>query len=69
MSVTAMSTATMTVPAAQSPMTVRKGMPVTLSPASATTTVQPAKTTAIPAVPAAVDAASSGDAPVPISSR
>ena len=67
--VTAMRTATTTVPAAHRPMTVRKGIPVTLRPASATTTVLPAKTTAIPAVPVALEAASSGDAPLPSSSR
>jgi hypothetical protein len=64
-----MRTATTTVPPAQSPMMVRKGIPVTLRPASATTTVVPAKTTATPAVPVAVVAASSCDAPFPISSR
>ena len=69
MSVTAMRTATTTVAAAQSPMMVRKGIPVTLRPTRATTTVVPAKTTDTPAVPAAVVAASSGDAPLPISSR
>jgi len=69
MSVTATRTAATTVPAAQSPMMVRNGIPVTLRPTSATTTVVPAKTTATPAVPAAVAAASSCGTPWPISSR
>jgi hypothetical protein len=48
--VTAMAIATSTVPAAASPMTVRKGMPTTDRPARAMTTVMPANTTAPPAV-------------------
>jgi hypothetical protein len=62
-SVMATSTATATVPAAARPMTARNGMLTTASPASAMTTVMPAKTTAEPAVPTARAAASSGARP------
>jgi hypothetical protein len=48
-----------TVAAAASPISVRKGMPATDRPARATTTVMPAVSTAEPAVPVAVAAASS----------
>ena len=53
-------TAIATMPAATSPMVVRKGMPTTESPASAIITVAPAKTTALPAVPTARAADSCG---------
>ncbi len=49
-SVIATRTATTTAPEAARPITVRNGTPATASPASATTTVRPAKTTALPAV-------------------
>lgn len=61
--VIATSTATVTVPAAARPITVRNGMPTTARPARATTTVAPAKTTAEPAVPTARPTASSGESP------
>ncbi len=61
--VTATSTATATVPAAARPITVRNGMPTRASPASAMTTVPPAKSTAEPAVPRARPAASGGGTP------
>ena len=51
--VIAMSTASVTVNAAASPITVRNGMPTTLSAASAMNTVSPANNTAEPAVPVA----------------
>ncbi|GAA3039313.1 hypothetical protein GCM10020000_17070 [Streptomyces olivoverticillatus] len=59
----ATSMAMTTAPAADRPITVRNGTPATASPASATTTVAPAKTTALPAVPPARAAASSGAIP------
>ncbi|CAM5523549.1 hypothetical protein SCHAM137S_01875 [Streptomyces chartreusis] len=68
-SVSAMNTATTTAPAAARPILVSIGMPTTDSPASAMTTVSPAKTTAEPAVPAASPAASWGVRPLARSSR
>ncbi len=68
-SVMAMSTATATVAEAASPIWPRMGMPTTVSPASAMMTVSPANTTAEPAVPTAVAAASSGLAPLSSSER
>ena len=59
----AISTATSTVAAPPRPIWVRNEMPVTESPASAMTTVRPAKTTADPAVPTATPAASAGSRP------
>ena len=56
----AMSTAT----AAPTPITERNGMPTTSSPSSAMMTVTPAKTTALPAVPTAIAADSSGPSPL-----
>ena len=56
----AMSTAT----AAPTPITERNGMPTTSSPSSAMMTVTPAKTTALPAVPTAIAADSSGSSPL-----
>ena len=47
----AISTATATQIAPTVPIRPRKGTPVTLSARSATMTVEPAKTTALPAVP------------------
>ena len=52
-SVVAISTATITAPAAARPITVRNGMSTTIRPTSAITTVAPANTTALPAVPVA----------------
>ena len=49
-----MTTEIATVPAAARPITVRNGIPTTDSPASAISTVSPAKTTAVPAVPVAL---------------
>ncbi len=51
--VRALTTATATANAATEPMTPRNGTPVTLSASSATTTVAPANTTALPEVPVA----------------
>ncbi len=51
--VTATSTAMSTQTAPTVPMTPRNGMPVTLSASSATRTVEPANTTALPDVPLA----------------
>jgi hypothetical protein len=51
--VIAMSTATATQTAPTVPISPRNGTPVMLSASSATTTVAPAKTTALPAVPLA----------------
>ena len=48
--VSAISTATATVPAAASPITDRNGIWTTTRPTSAMITVSPAKTTALPAV-------------------
>ena len=48
-----MSTAIATQAAPTVPMRPRKGMPVTLSATRAMTTVEPAKTTALPDVPVA----------------
>jgi hypothetical protein len=62
-SVVAMRTAVRTVPAAANPITVRNGMPTTDKAASAMITVQPANTTAVPAVPAAMAADSAGESP------
>ncbi len=59
-SVMATRTATATVTAAATPISVRIGMPTTLSPVRAMTTVRPAKTTALPAVPTARPMASNG---------
>ena len=42
-----------TAPAAARPITVRNGIWTTISPTSAMTTVMPANTTALPAVPVA----------------
>ncbi len=64
-----MSTPTTTAPAAARPILVSIGMPTTESPASAMTTVSPAKTTADPAVPVASPAASFGEWPLARSSR
>ena len=61
--VSAIRTATATVPAAARPIWVRKLMLTTASPVSAMTTVRPAKTTAEPAVPTARPAASSRERP------
>ncbi len=55
----AMTTAT----AAPTPMTERNGMPTTSSPSRAMITVTPANTTALPAVPTAIAADSSGSSP------
>ena len=52
--VMAISTEMPTVPAAARPITVRNGMPTTDRPASAMSTVRPANTTAVPAVPFAL---------------
>ena len=57
-SVSAISTASDTVPAAAMPITVRNGMLTTSRPTSAMTTVAPANTTALPAVAVACAAAS-----------
>ena len=62
-SVSAMTTASATMPAPARPIWVRKPMPVTESPARAITTVRPAKITAEPAVPTATPAASSRERP------
>lgn len=62
-SVVATSTAISTAPAALRPITVRNGIPTTDSPAIAITTVSPANTTALPAVPTASAADSSGSNP------
>ncbi len=51
MNVVATRIATSTAPAATVPIRPRNGMPVTLSARSATMTVVPAKTTALPDVP------------------
>ncbi len=61
MSVIATSTATATHTAPTTPITVRNGMPVTPSASSATITVLPANTTAVPEVPfaRAIDASTS----------
>ncbi len=63
-SVNAISMATATEAAAARPMTVRNGMPTTLSPHSAMITVRAAKTTELPAVPIASGTDSSGVMPV-----
>jgi hypothetical protein len=55
--VSATSTAITTAPAAASPIFASDGIPTTSRPASAITTVVPAKTTAEPAVPTARPAA------------
>ena len=60
---TATRTATATMAAADSPMTVRKGILATASPHRATITVPPAKSTAEPAVALARAAASFGLTP------
>ena len=52
--VSAISTEMSTAAAATRPIVRRKGMPTTLRPTSATITVAPANTTALPAVPTAV---------------
>ena len=57
-SVSAISTAMLTVPAAAMPMAVRNGMLTTSRPTRAITTVAPANTTALPAVAVACAAAS-----------
>jgi hypothetical protein len=62
-SVVAIRTAVRTVPAALSPITVRNGMPTTDKAASAMITVEPANTTAVPAVPTATAADSAGASP------
>jgi hypothetical protein len=62
-------TAIATVAAADRPMTVRNGIPTTVRPARAMTTVVPANTTALPAVAAAAPTASSGGFPVASSER
>ena len=62
--VKAISSATVTEAAAARPMTVRNGMPTTLSPHSAMITVRAAKTTALPAVPMARGTDSSGVMPL-----
>ena len=54
-----------TAPAAARPITVRNGIWTTISPTSAITTVMPANTTALPAVPVAWAAASRGSSPSP----
>ncbi len=61
--VTAAAMAMKTATAAPTPMTERKGMPTTSSPSRAMITVTPAKTTALPAVPTAIAADSSGSSP------
>ncbi len=68
-SVTAMSTAMATVPAAVRPIFVSIGTLTTARPASAMMTVRPAKTTAEPAVPTARPAASARSRPSEISAR
>lgn len=68
-SVRAMTTATITANAAPRPISVSMPMPMTLSPARAMTTVNPANTTADPAVPRARPAASSGVRPSASSPR
>ncbi|CAM5434458.1 hypothetical protein SALBM311S_04730 [Streptomyces alboniger] len=67
--VSAIRTATTTVPAAARPILVSIGTPTTERPASAITTVRPAKTTAEPAVPVARPAASSRSRPSASSPR
>ncbi len=62
-SVSASDTATVTAAAAASPMTVSTGMPATVRPVSAMTTVAPANTTALPAVARARDIDSAGECP------
>ncbi len=68
-SVSAMRTATATVPEAARPILVSSGTFTTDRPASAMMTVRPAKTTAEPAVPTARPAASSRSRPSAISER
>ena len=58
-----------TATAENTPMIERKGMPATLRPTSATTTVAPATTTAEPAVAVARAADSSASMPVASWSR
>ena len=62
--VTAMSTAMVTLTPPTMPMPVTAGMPVTTSATRARTTVEPANTTALPAVPLASAIESTGDMPV-----
>ncbi len=62
-SVTATTTATATQMAPTVPMVPMNGMPVTFSASRATTTVEPAKTTALPAVPSASPIDSNSSAP------
>ena len=62
-SVTAAAMAMSTAKAAPTPMTERKGTPTTSRPSRAMMTVAPAKTTALPAVPTATAADSSGSIP------
>ncbi len=52
-----------TVAAAARPIAARNGMPTTVSPTSATTTVMAANRTALPAVPIARGTASAGGCP------
>ena len=59
-----MSSATVTDAAAARPITVRNGMPTTVSPHSAMITVRAAKTTELPAVPMASGTDSSGVMPL-----
>ena len=68
-SVSEITTATATANAAARPMLVRNGMFTTNSPANAMSTVNPANTTAEPAVPAALPAAISGSCPSRSSER
>lgn len=67
--VSATRTATTTAMTAASPILVSMGMPITAIPASAITTVRPAKATAEPAVPTARETASTADRPRVRSSR
>ena len=61
--VSAISTETATAAAATRPIVIRKGMPTTLRPTSATMTVAPANTTELPALPTAVATDSSSGRP------
>ena len=68
-SVSATSTAIVTVPAAARPITVRNGMLTTVRPTSAITTVAPANTTAPPAVAGGLRRRSAIPIPAPMFCR
>jgi len=68
-SVNATRTAITTATAAARPILVSIGMPTTVRPASAITTVRPAKATAEPAVPTAIEIAAAAGNPSARSSR